>query len=333
MIEFAIVGLGSWGLCVLERTVVRARHSSSAIRVHLVEPGQLGGGVYSPEPTRLPGPQQRLRAALPLRVPEQRRAPPLCRGPLRMGGRPGLPLGGLRVPDRHRGRRRSGPTDYLPRRLMGEYLAWFYDTLLADAPDNLEIVRHYAAAVDISPEIGGREAVLLDNGTTLSVDHVVLTSGHTFNDEHRRRLGQPCATCGPIRSSTSTSPFPPGAPIAVAGMGLVGFDVLTALTVGRGGTFEDVGVAQALRARAGGSRPSTSTPAPGVPYCAKSAHGVDPYGDYQPVVCTPEEFAELTHPGGSPIRRQVDFRNELLPLLLRRDAGPLPHPRRLPQGR
>ena len=52
-----------------------------------------------------------------------------------------------------------------------------------------------------------------------------------------------------------------------------------------------------------------------MPYCAKSAHGVDPYGDYQPVVCTPEAFAELTHPGGSPVRRQVDFRNDLLPLL------------------
>ena len=37
------------------------------------------------------------------------------------------------------------PTDYLPRRLMGEYLAWFYEALVADAPPNLEIVRHYAA--------------------------------------------------------------------------------------------------------------------------------------------------------------------------------------------
>ena len=66
---------------------------------------------------------------------------------------------------------------------MGEYLNWFYDTLVADAPPNLEIVRHRATAVDISPEIGGREAVLLDTGEILSVDHVVLTSGHTWNDE------------------------------------------------------------------------------------------------------------------------------------------------------
>ena len=169
------------------------------------------------------------------------------------------------------------PTDYLPRRLMGEYLAWFYDTLLADAPDNLEIVRHYAAAVDISPEIGGREAVLArQRHETLSVDHVVLTSGHTFNDEPVGDASRACATCGPIRSSTSTSRCRPDAPIAIAGMGLVGFDLLTALTVGRGGTFEDVGDAQALRAersRAGHlpllalrafptapSRPTASTP-------------------------------------------------------------------------
>jgi hypothetical protein len=33
------------------------------------------------------------------------------------------------------------------------------------------------------------------------------------------------------------------------------------------------------------------------------------------VVCTPEEFEALTHPGGTPVRRQVDFRTELLPLL------------------
>ena len=33
------------------------------------------------------------------------------------------------------------------------------------------------------------------------------------------------------------------------------------------------------------------------------------------MVCTPEEFAALTNPGGSPVRRHVDFRAELLPLI------------------
>jgi hypothetical protein len=97
-------------------------------------------------------------------------------------------------------------------------------------------------------------------------------------------------------------------------MGLVAFDVLTALTVGRGGTFESVGSRK--RYVPSGREPVIHLYSrSGVPYCAKSAHGVDPYGDYRPVVCTPAEFAELTHPGGAAVRRQVDFRDELLPLL------------------
>jgi hypothetical protein len=48
---------------------------------------------------------------------------------------------------------------------------------------------------------------------------------------------------------------------------------------------------------------------------------VDPYGDYQPVVCTPQVFSELTNPAGSPHRRRVDFRNDLMPLLFAEMQG------------
>ena len=313
MDELAIVGLGSWGLCVLERTVNRARHTTSSIRVHAVEPGQLGGGVYAMEqPDYLvlnnPCGQLSLYAS-----PDPDENPPYAMGLYEWAvgrnyrwvgyecriGTEGEPI---------------QPTDYLPRRLMGEYLVWFYDTLLADAPPNLEVVRHYAAATDISPEIGGRETVLLDNGDSISVDHVVLTSGHTWNDEPVGRATD-VRYLRPYPVEYFDIPLPPGAPIAIAGMGLVGFDLLTALTVGRGGTYEEVG--DRLVYRPSGDEPDIYLYSrSGVPYCAKSAHGVDPYGDYQPVVCTPEAFSELTHPAGSTIRRHVDFRHDLLPLLL-----------------
>jgi hypothetical protein len=35
--------------------------------------------------------------------------------------------------------------------------------------------------------------------------------------------------------------FAPGEPIAIAGMGLVGYDLVTALTIGRGGEYKDEG--------------------------------------------------------------------------------------------
>jgi hypothetical protein len=43
--------------------------------------------------------------------------------------------------------------------------------------------------------------------------------------------------------------------------------------------------------------------------------GVDPTGDYQPVVCTPDVFAAIRGSAHMP-RRKVDLRRELLPLLL-----------------
>jgi uncharacterized NAD(P)/FAD-binding protein YdhS len=314
MIDFAIVGLGSWGLCVLERTVSRARQTGAAIRVHVIEPGQLGGGVYATgQPDYLVLNNACGQLSL-YATPDHERSPSYA-----VGLHQWAVAQGYRWFD-HECRRAPGgvaivASDYLPRRLMGEYLVWCYDNLVADAPSNLEIVRHVAAATDIAPQLGGREAITLDTGRTVVVDHVVLTSGHTFNDE---AAGDPGGVryLRPYPVEYFDDSLPTGTPVAIAGMGLVGFDMLTALTIGRGGAFTDEGNGDRKRYVRSGREPliylySRS----GVPYCAKSAHGVDPTGDYQPVVCTPAEFSRLTNPGGSAIRRKVDFRNDLLPLL------------------
>ena len=312
MIEFAIVGLGSWGLCVLERTVNRARRIGTSVRVHVIEPGQLGGGVYSaaqPDYLLLNNPcgQLSLYAA-----PDDDAAPGYAMGLYEWAVQQGYRRVGYEY--------KIGPdgdaiqaTDYLPRRLMGEYLAWFYEALLVDAPANLEIVRHYAAATDITPEIGGHETVWLDDGSRLKVDHVVLTSGHTFNEE-RVTNSDEVRYLRPYPVEYFDGAVAPGEPIAVAGMGLVGYDLITALTVGRGGTYTDEG--DRKRYVPSGREPEIYFYSrSGVPYCAKSAHGVDPTGDYQPIVCTPAAFREMTNPSGSPLRRRVDFRTDLLPLL------------------
>jgi uncharacterized NAD(P)/FAD-binding protein YdhS len=314
MIEMAIVGLGSWGLCVMERTVRRAWRVRTPVRLHLVEPSQLGGGVYAAEQPDFLVLNNACGQLSLYAAPDGDALPPYYVGLHQWAVGCGYRWVGYEC--------RIGaegdpilPTDYLPRRLMGEYLAWFYDMLVAEAPPNLEIIRHYSAAVDISPALRGRESVLLDNGVTLSVDHVVLTSGHTWNHERGDDGGVRYLQAYPIESLDQS--VPAGSSLAVAGMGLVGYDVLSALTIGRGGTYEDRGDrADRLRYVPSGREPIiTLYSRSGAPYCAKSATGVDPYGQYQPVVCTPEEFAALTNPGGSRARRHVDFRAELLPLI------------------
>ena len=141
----------------------------------------------------------------------------------------------------------------------------------------------------------------------------MLTSGHTFNEE-RVSGSNEVHYLRPYPVEYFDSAVAPEEPIAIAGMGLVGYDLITALTVGRGGTYDDVG--DRLRYVPSGREPDILFYSrSGVPYCAKSAHGVDPTGEYQPVVCTPAAFKEMTNPSGSPLRRRVDFRNDLLPLL------------------
>jgi uncharacterized NAD(P)/FAD-binding protein YdhS len=312
MNEFAIVGLGSWGLCVLERTVNRARHIDTSVRVHVVEPGQLGGGVYSaaqPDYLILNNPCGQLSLYA---TPDDDEDSAYAVGLYDWAVRKGYRRVGYEYKIGVEGETIL-PTDYLPRRLMGEYLAWFYEALISDAPPNLEIVRHYAAAIDVRPEIGGRESVLLNNGSQISVDHVVLTSGHTFNEERVDASGD-VHYLRPYPVEHFESIVAPGEPVAIAGMGLVGYDLITSLTIGRGGTYKEDG--ERMHYVPSGREPDIFFYSrSGVPYCAKSVHGVDPTGDYQPIVCTPEAFREMTNPLGSPLRRRVDFRNDLLPLL------------------
>lgn len=310
-VEMAIVGLGSWGMCVLERTLRRTQRTGVPVRLHVIEPGQLGGGVYAVEQPDFLVLNNACGQLSLYATPEGEDPLPGAMGLHEWAVQRGYRWVGYECRVGQQGEPILA-TDYLPRRLMGEYLARYYDTLVASRPPNLEIVRHFAAAVDITPEIDGRETVFLDNGTSVSVDHVVLTSGHTFNDEPDFANGVHTLRPYPVEYFDESAP--PGSTVAVAGMGLVAFDVLTALTVGRGGTFEDVG--DRKRYLPSGREPAIVLYSrSGVPYCAKSATGVDPYGQYQPVVCTPEEFEALTHPNGSRVRRHVDFRAELLPLI------------------
>lgn len=310
-IDLAIVGLGSWGLSVLERAVARAHRVETSVRVHVIEPGALGGGVYAmgqPDYLVLNNPcgQLSLYAS-----PDGEQPPHNAVGLFEWAVQSGYQWVGYECRVTTHGRPILA-TDYLPRRLMGEYLVWFYESLVTNAPPNMEVVRHYASAVDIT-SVGGREAVLLDNGRTLCVNHVVVTSGHTWNEES---AGGETAVrfLRPYPVEYFDGPIPPGEPVAIAGMGLVGFDLLTALTIGRGGTFEAIG--ERLRYVPSGKEPViTLYSRSGIPYCAKSAHGVDPYGNYRPVVCTPEAITALTHPAGPSERHQVDFRRDLLPLL------------------
>ena len=205
-----------------------------------------------------------------------------------------------------------GPHDFLPRRIMGEYLEWFYEVLCAEAPANLTIKYHPTSAVDLAATDDGRERVSLENGEQLVVDDAILTTGHVQDLRHMTGAGPLATTPYPVQAYLATTG--PHEKIAVEGMGLVALDVITALTIGLGGHYTDAPYGRLVYHRSGREPSIYLFSRSGYPYCAKSFATADPVGDYEPAICTMEAVAALKrHDDGT--KRAIDARHELLPLV------------------
>ncbi|MBV9605695.1 MAG: FAD/NAD(P)-binding protein [Solirubrobacterales bacterium] len=311
MLRIAIVGLGPWGVCALERVVTTARQELRPgvdVAVHVIEPGTPGSGVYDvnqPDYLLLNNPCGEL-SLYPFEIESDQPSYAIGlydwavgRGYRWVGDRCAIDPTGQPIERHH----------FLPRRLMGEYLQWFYRALVSAAPRGLHIVHHPTAAVDLIARGNGTEQVRLANGGTVVVDHVIVTSGHTANEQTDggRRVLNPY----PVGSYVDS--LPNDSTVAIAGMGLVAVDVLTALTIGRGGQFRETG--DGLQYRPSGREPNLQLFCrSGLPFTAKSVTGKDRSDVYKPIICTDEALQALS--GRSHARRRlVDLRSELLPLM------------------
>jgi uncharacterized NAD(P)/FAD-binding protein YdhS len=301
-----IVGLGPWGLAVLERLLaVAVAQGVADLVVDVVEPRRPGSGVYDPaEPQHLilntPCGQHSMFG---LRDP----ADPLH----------ALTFHAWAVATGHRwhgdecvvrsGGREISPHDFLPRALMGRYLEDCYARLV-DATPSVRVVHHRTVATSITPW-GDAERVLLADGHQLRAEHVVLAPGLLANV--RTPISAP--TIDPYETELDLARIAPGSHVAVTGMGLVAMDVMASLSIGRGGVFVRTS-GNRLRYQPSGREPVLHLLSrSGYPYCAKPTAGRDPVGSYEPVICTPEAAADLR--ASAAARGGVDARSELLPLV------------------
>jgi homoserine O-succinyltransferase len=295
----------------LERLIDAARRSpATAVAVHVVEPNRPGGGLYAagePDYFVLNTPcGQHSMYPFPELVHPERLGKGFYEWLKDKGWRwdalnCSLSPAGVEI----------GPYDFVPRRLMGQYLEWFYEVLVAEAPPNISIFHHETRAVDVEPTEAGRERVHLENGRALVVDHVALTSGHMKGCTPATSWPRPLE---PYPTEAYVRTVKPGDKVAIEGMGLVALDVVMALTVGLGGRYSTRGDGK-LRYHPSGREPQLYMYSrTGYPYCAKSFGAADPMGDYRPGICTPEAVMQLKRSadGG---KRPIDARRELLPLV------------------
>ncbi|MEV6521806.1 FAD/NAD(P)-binding protein [Longispora sp. NPDC051575] len=236
-VSVAVVGLGSRGLGVLERIVTLAKRAGPAagpVRVEIIDPTGTGAGVHDvTQPDYLLLNTTCAQVSLfpdACTVGDATDAPGptlwdwvTARG-LRLA-EDGFTVGAHGRPIR--------PEDFLPRRILGGYLSWFREELLRRVPPHVTVTRHLASAVDLRSGADGTVTVELSDGTAVEVRHVFLTTGYTGDD-------------GPAADRVVPEPYPlparladvaPGDSVGIGGFGLSAFDLVSCLTVGRGGRY------------------------------------------------------------------------------------------------
>jgi len=314
-----IVGAGIRGLGVLERIIAYSREYAPAryVRVHVVDPAPRG-----PEQFDTSQPDYLLLNIVCGQVsmfPDATSVgdcPPIAGPSLYEWVRArGLLLGddGMTVGESGRP---IDAGDFLPRRLLGEYLEWFRALLKDMAGSCVEIVEHEAVAEDLITS-GDRLVVKLSDGTRIDTDYLFLTVGQihesstdgpreaTANHDYAsaRRITRPYPLpdqLTPVGSSET---------VAIAGLGLSAVDAILTLTIGRGGRVENRdGVEHYIPS---GREPRIlAFSRSGLPYRSRPTLGAPL--TYNPVAFTPGNIDALRAERGP----KLDYDQDVLPLLL-----------------
>ena len=232
----AIVGLGPKGLYCLERLCAEygARPLEEPLRVHLFERTARFGAspVYDP--------------AQPDHILVN-----VCVGEIDLWNAPDPPPAAGRGPDFltwyaetvHPEVPLTGE-EYLPRAVVGRYLVDGFQRLLEHLPPGLTVTRHAEEVTDVRRAPGGyrlrirgaevfAEKILLATGHSRLTPGAVETRFQTFARRHATVTFIPFAY--PVVEAMSA--IPPGARVAMLGIGLTFIDAVLELTEGRGGRF------------------------------------------------------------------------------------------------
>ncbi|MGE5829265.1 MAG: FAD/NAD(P)-binding protein [Micromonosporaceae bacterium] len=307
----AIVGLGSRGLSILERIVTLAKRAGPEIgelRIAVIDPRCDGAGVHDTgQPDYL---------LLNTTCAQVSMFPDACTvgddvdapGPSlhEWVRQRGLRLGedGFTVTETGREIR---PFDFLPRRLLGEYLGWFLAEVCRRAPSHVRITWHRQAAVDLAPGPHDELSITLADGTQVLAEHAFLTTGYTANADGAPPAGY---VAEPYPLPDRLADVAPGQSVAIEGFGLSAMDVMSCLTVGRGGRF--LGAGDQLTYVPSGHEPTLLFYSrSGVP-CRARPLVVRFAPTYEPLVLTHDAIDRLRESRGG----RLDFDRDLLPLVL-----------------
>ena len=324
--RIAIIGIGARGLNVLERIIAYARHDVACVlEVYLFDPSLPGVGVHS-----VSQPDHLILNTVACQLTQfsddsLRDAGPILAGPSffewmseQHEAEP--------IEDRSATYKAIDPNAYYPRATFGKYLNWVFSYLKALAPKHVRII-HCQTSVDHITRVDNHRWRLVTGGgaNEREVDFVFLTTGHSrktptaedlelTSHVDRARAANPklSIVLDPYPVKRTLASISAAHTVAVEGAGLTAFDVISELTLGRGGRFQHDGCHYVYR-------PSGNEPRillisrSGLPLTARGVNEKGTHGQYKAKFLTADRVTKLRRqsPNG-----KLDFRRDVLPLLL-----------------
>ncbi|GAA2138646.1 hypothetical protein GCM10009760_20130 [Kitasatospora kazusensis] len=306
--RIAVVGSGPRGLAVAERLSARlaAEQPERAVEISVIDKAEVGAGriwrtdqdgsflmnTACGEVTMFSGPSDD--------------------GPARAGAGPSLGEWWASTDPDY-----PGPNSYAPRALYGRYLGFYLDAVESSLPGNATLRRVADEVTAVEWEDQGWRLTLAGGGA-LRTDRVVLATGHPVTElsgEQAELAAFGAAHPGAryIRGDSAADmpleTIAPGSRVAVLGLGLSFYDVVAALTTGRGGRFEADGRG-GLRYLPSGREPElVAGSRSGVPMPARGLNQKRPDWRYRARLFTPERITALRRGG------PLDFRDDVWPWL------------------
>ncbi|MFC5719734.1 FAD/NAD(P)-binding protein [Streptomyces gamaensis] len=229
-----------------------------------------------------------------------------------------------------------GPDGYAPRALHGRYMRYVLEVVERSLPSWATLRQVTGTVEDVAPTTTGGYDVVLSEGTRLAADKVVLTTGHPTPalTGAQQELAEFAAARPHLRyirgDSAADMPLdaiPADASVGILGIGLSFYDIMYALTVGRGGKFiEDID--GSVRYEPSGEEPlMLAGSRSGVPLPARGRNQKAATYSYRPALFIPAMVRAHVPQG------PLDFTRDVRPWLeaevhltyfsaLLRDAGP-----------
>ena len=318
----AIVGAGPRGVGILERISASAPELfGDALDVHLVDPYPAGAGrIWRDAQSPLLA-MNSMAADVTMYTDDS----VVCDGPIIPGPSfwewaQGLSEADLAdwPPELAAELRAVTASTFPSRRLQSRYLAAVLRAVVADLPDNVRVHVHAARATGLT-ERAGRQVLAVEGEPALTVDAVVLASGHldaTPAPDEQALVD--AATARGLRylppeqtTDSDLSVVEPGETVIARGLGLAFVDLMVLLFEGRGGRFEEG--PGGLTYVPSGREPRLVAGSPrGAPYHSKTHYQLRAGRPPVPRFLTPDVVDTLPRP--------LELRRDLWPLMAKEIA-------------